>query len=1108
MTDPRIITSDTNSPIPSDDYLFVPDLQALRAKIARGRGMVGYLWRNIQALPNADSNGRYYPAFRYLITGEEEYAQQALQEIKQAMEFYRAGDFSMDVHFHTWCNSAPMARLAIMFDWIADSPQVSAADASEIKEAMLDYTLKHPYNIAKSRVLTFDNQISAMSFCCALVGYLFGIKRGKDLRAQRLLNAGIMRFPDIFALSPAGGYSYEGSTYFCQIVAPIVSWYCALMEQITGEEIVTHPFPPSNVTPEEILRTYHRIIGPSGLMPPWDHYGWMRCASTMGLAYLSRKTGDPTPLATIERLGLGAEPGYIAWGSDDKMWTLLWWPDEIEPAGDFDRAWAIPNVGGALVEPRKAWRLFQAWDECSPGVYCGRAQVNPNMLTLDCWGSPIFTDGIPTVDGCPLFDYPLDAFRNVLGEGELDSIANYYRTFIPNWQPQQFVKGFGYGCLGGSNSIVINDEGFYTPTTPREGRLTAFANLPQVQCLAAEVADYYRPHYPIETMVRTSLLVRDVYYLVRDTIRTCGTSLRFDWQVFTRGTVTSEGQNAHIATPEGVQVAILPLNPEARLEVTEVPNFPRGIENHSTRIRYRVDGANVDLPFLIIPRRPMATLADLREGWTAVRMSQHDGEVLGLPAGVINGELVSAQEIGLQPGDGNDGWVWASREFTVETGQQLYLHVASRVHGLHVWVNGQPATLPDADLPDGGGTWYLPAIVEITKLAHSGSNTLVLAGLTCQGKLVNGAVELMAGVELPALPKVTVANRGHYLIDGPQGHDEIYLSDNGVITTDTLSAQAQAVVLTAEGTMALQATSVISGALRVWSDRPQDIAVCHDTVTISDLTGPENVEVTNSKYHLWLQSRGALDVDLIGQVRLITHLDDDKLIFINGVHSTIKRHPFTGQLKIVAPTTAPATDPSMPSYVARMEELMRCASAGDRSALPALLQGLQDADWKVQQIAAELLGRQDYPSAVAPLLAQLARETPENIYSEDLPAWDEASRRYALEPEMWETGPGSSPDFVKRHRLKVIIIEALGRLRAREAVSALCAIVEDQREFYPVHSVACQALGRIGDLAALPALERATHYPEVNTKYRAQDAISRLTTGHPRHPDYPDKSGM
>ena len=115
-----------------------------------------------------------------------------------------------------------------------------------------------------------------------------------------------------------------------------------------------------------------------------------------------------------------------------------------------------------------------------------------------------------------------------------------------------------------------------------------------------------------------------------------------------------------------------------------------------------------------------------------------------------------------------------------------------------------------------------------------------------------------------------------------------------------------------------------------------------------------------------------------------------------------------------------------------------------------------------------------------------------------------ANERFIAQDPVFEEAAGTAVALAKRHRLKTVIIEALGRLRAADAVPALCCILADQREFYPVHSVVCRALGIIGDPTALPALEQAAHYAESNTKTRARDAIARISTGHPANMGYPD----
>ncbi len=843
----------------------------------------------------------------------------------------------------------------------------------------------------------------------------------------------------------------------------------------------------------------------------------MKCASLMGLAYLARKTGDPTPLQVIESASLALEPNHIAWGSDDRLWTLLWWPEGLRPpkqAGAFS-SWAIGNVAGALVEERKQWRLFQAWDRCEPGVYCGRAQVNPNMLALDLWGSTIFTDGSPNHEQCTQFDYPIEVFNEVLAPGELESIENYYRSFS-TWEPKRWVKGFSYGLIGASNSIVVNGEGWYSPPQSREGRLVAFASLPNCKLLASEAAAFYQPRYPIESMVRTSLLVRDDYFLVSDAIRTTGEALGFAWQAFARGEVTVRGRSVNITTAEGVEVDIVPLDGNLRPRLTEVPGFPNDLEGRSTLIQYAAEGSEVTIPLLLVPHRRVRPVADLSQGWASLRRDCGPGLVEGLHRGVPGKATTPAAECGLlRARNGDDSFVWAGRTFDLPPearGKRVFLHLASPVPGLRLWVNGKEVPVFAEEREHRRPrSWYVPVVVDITNRVRSRNNVLVVAGETVQGKLMNGAVELMVETDKPALPALRALGPNHYEIRGAWGRDEILLNATGVeIDAGAVRGRASAVLLSEKGWAALQATRLSLGEVAFWSDRPLDAGWEPGLVTLGDLSGPERVELTHPDFHLSLESRGALDIDLVGQQRptLVVSLEQDKPVFINGRLARDLRREADGRV-VISPSLSSVTtrsDRALPAYAKRMGALMREASQADEQAIEDLLAALTDPDWKVQQTAAELLGRIGSQAAVAPLLALLDRERPEVIYADDTLTWREALDRLRAEgPERFRLGTDGA-DRTKRHRLKVAVIEALGRLRAREAVPALCAILEDQREFYPVHSLAAQALGQIGDAAALPALEKAAGYAEINTKIRARDAIARITTGQPLAPEYPDRS--
>lgn len=1099
-------------------FLYVENLPRLRKKLKDAEGPLRHIWLNIQNFVQAARNERhfppfYYPAFHYLITEDEASARLAAEQIKETLAIYLAGDYSIDVHFHTWCNSAPMARLAVAFDWIADSPSLSAEEAREIQEAILDYTFKHPFNRLKGRMRRADNQVAAMSFCCALVGYLFGVKRGRDLRAQRMMADGMMRFPDLIGLSPPGGYSYEGSTYYGLIVSPLTAWYSALMEQITGEDHFFKTFPPNHTSAREILETFFKLVGPSGLLPPWDNSGWMLCNGKMALTYLARETGDPLPLKMIETLGLFAQPSEIAWGGDDNIWTLIWWPDKVARGADSGgesvfSSWALEKIGGALVNQKKEWRLFQAWDQCSYGVNIGRCQVNPNMISLEAWGSPIFTDGTPDFHKCSFFDFEVETFRDVLKEGELDSIRNYFLT-QGWWNPRTWVKSFSQGLIGASNSIVINGERHYSPLEPKEGRLVAFGATSQLQMVASDAASFYQPRYPVQTMVRASLLVRDDYFLVVDHVE-ADSPLRCDWQVFARGQLALEDHGVNIKTPEKVEVDLIPLDAALQPTLLSVPGFPRDFEGSSTLIQYTLSGTSLTFPFLICPCRALTPVDDLTQGWSVVAGDREEGIIAGRPLGFRSEKVFPISECGLAGArHGRDGWVWASRTFTLPPGaggRRALLRFPFILPQAQIWINGHK--------PEYAAYGLSPLLLDITPFV-SQENTVVVAGETSQGELAAGAVELLVETEKPPRPKGTALGQGHYRIEGSFGTDELWVCPDGRPSQEgDISLRARALLLAENGHFAaLQATRFNVGhEIQFFSERPVDVSYSGGVLSLGDLSGPVEIELTHPDFFLRLSSRGVLDIQLSGRKRpeLVARLSARKPILCNGRVLAVTPEGPGSRLVIPSRFSRKFLVPGNGNSGAQASKMARLVSLASHEAPPArkeLIEALGEEDWRIQQFAAEQLGRMNCREAIVPLIQLLADESAEKIYDEfKLMGWSEAREKLRTEGhEFFRKGPGGVGKGVKRYRLKAALIEALGRLRAREAVPVLCEILKDQREFYPVHSAACRALGVIGDPSALPVLRQSSEYPEVNTRYRALDAVHLIEHRAPRHPEYPDR---
>jgi hypothetical protein len=161
-----------------------------------------------------------------------------------------------------------------------------------------------------------------------------------------------------------------------------------------------------------------------------------------------------------------------------------------------------------------------------------------------------------------------------------------------------------------------------------------------------------------------------------------------------------------------------------------------------------------------------------------------------------------------------------------------------------------------------------------------------------------------------------------------------------------------------------------------------------------------------------------------------------------------------------------------------------------------LMSQLQTAAWPVQSACAWALGRRGDAAAVSALLATLACETPEAITPDPLLVdIDWPGFMVGLgDPLQLPSGEhAADPHVSKRWRVKVEVIEALGLLRDRGAVPALAQILQEACDAYPVLAATARALGRIGDPAALPALEVGCAYYEACTHLAARVAYGQLT---------------
>jgi HEAT repeat protein len=124
---------------------------------------------------------------------------------------------------------------------------------------------------------------------------------------------------------------------------------------------------------------------------------------------------------------------------------------------------------------------------------------------------------------------------------------------------------------------------------------------------------------------------------------------------------------------------------------------------------------------------------------------------------------------------------------------------------------------------------------------------------------------------------------------------------------------------------------------------------------------------------------------------------------------------------------------------------------GDRQAIPALIQALQDEDRDVRQAAAEALGQIGDPQAIPALIQALQDE-------------DRDVRQAAA--------------------------EALGQIGDPQAIPALIQALQDKEGW--VRRAAAQALGEIGDRQAIPDLIQALQDEDSDVRQAAAWALLKL----------------
>ncbi len=444
-----------------------------------------------------------------------------------------------------------------------------------------------------------------MALCCSIIGFIFGWKLSDHPTARFLFDYGFGRLPDLIGLFPADGYGGEGSTYTSHVNTPLFYWTHAFLKEVTGRDFLDTPFAPNKTTLRNLIAMEVKLAGPSGLLAPWDHYGWQRAVNASPFAYLARITGVPDYLALIPSLNAWKDPGYLAWGQDDHLWTLLWWPEIFR---DFDSrgipeslfGWFLPRTGAALDDTKRRIRLMQVWDPCSSTIAgVGRAQVNPNHVILDVNGEPVFQDGI-SVEGKDPWRYPIKKVFAKLTSAERKRYLMYLGGYGIEGGIKRIARGIiAPGLIGGANCIVVDKQPWYWPGATRCGKPVFYGRKRRLQAVSADCAAFYNPDYAVTTARRSSVWTDAGFGLIVDHLASHETHL-WTWQSYLRPRSSLDGQNVCVRLQDKTTVLIA-WDSCDRAVLNSIADFPKTHEGRSKLLSISKRGKAADFAVAIAP---------------------------------------------------------------------------------------------------------------------------------------------------------------------------------------------------------------------------------------------------------------------------------------------------------------------------------------------------------------------------------------------------------------------------------------------------------------------------------------------------------------------------
>ena len=1057
---------------------------ALQAKLLHPTEPLATYWRHLRLL--ARQNPFWFSSsnvLAFVVTGEEVYRRPARDLFLRFTNNKDAGLLTKEVQFHTHTASAPLGRLLALYDWIADTDLLTPEEDEAFRAAALDFAAQVPMRQLQGRARMFDNQIFANAFGAAVTGHVLGVRRGDSAQARRIHAVGMEWLLDQFGRLPHSCYSGEGSTYNMLVVMPLLTLAGAFVEETAGIPMFQRGQAPSFSPLRDWLIMARDLVGPAGLLPGWDAYGAYPFAVRSPLAYLAQRDGDREALALIRDAHTWYPSSHIAWEFDDRLWTLVWWPEKLEPSPACPfHAWMKPATAGALQDARTQTRLFQYWDPCGGAPHNGRSNVNPNAIDLQSRGLPLLLDGMPTLPA-GLLHLDETALRHYLPEGLVQGLRRYLGQPETPEGLTRTLRHAVAGGIGDSNSLVVDGENWYVPLRSVEGKGLAVHDAGRLQVIESDSADYYRDRYDVTKVTRISALLDGEIVLCLDDWAS-ETPHRLTWQAFT-WPEASQADGRVCADIGGLlQLDFLP-GQAGQWALTPVAGFPKAPCNASTRLEFQLQEPTTAARLLMgmVIQSQLDEGEDLSAGWTLEAAGESR-----------NGVNLSAFYLDDEWPSGTGFLFRRTFSLTDAAAQPLCLRIPSATLSLRVSVNGVDVAplYPQTDSELEGKTSDYAQMFDIGPACRAGENQVELRVTSFHGESLCGPVTLHRPLPVKQA-NLSAVGKDQWLVQVGERQHRVLLGNRETVAWGGGRTDARHALLSADGELALAGVcraEFPESGITVKSNLPVDLSVSDAGLRFGLL--PANT-------HVIVRLRGGLVVANAGSVlqvsssvpglKLSIRIDEARDCYVNGHAMGRRGGPGDRLVDWIVPSAA-AADTALQTA----EDIYRMADRLPDDLEKRLDECLKSGDWRLQLAAADVAGQFDVQSAVPALLQLLEEEEGKPPHPGLSRSWSESKMNQALMADA-DHSPDTTIDPVegtKRYRLTQALVIALGRLGDARAVAPLERIMARGTDFFPALAQVPVALARIGSPGSVAVLQRQQDYGEINVRTHVRLALDFL----------------